>query len=1099
MSTANASPLTVWLGGADGAMFTFPAGKEATVGRGDDADIRVDATAHRQAISRVHIVLRAEPGGWVAHDRSRNGIFVNGVKKTRVELTDDTVIALGAPEGPRLVFRTTTQGVPAAHAAAAPARSAPPRPANPDGAVPSVPPPRPRAPQQPGPTVHQQPPRPYPPTPPLRPGPGPERRPPQPPPPPRRPAAARPPAGAAGGEDVLSRLTGVVKKMVPARTTAPVAAGDITIGRADTCTVVVNDPLVSRVHAVVSPAPGDGWRIRDNGSRNGTFVNGVRVSGTEPLRAGDTIAVGNVDLMFDGRQVLRRVTERDYRGITVHNAAFAVDGHQLLADVSVTARPGTLTAVIGPSGAGKSTLIKLISGQYTPTAGAVSFDGHNLHAEFAALRSRIGVVPQDDVVHRQLTVEQALRYAAELRLPPDTTRADREALIDRVLAELGLTEHRRKRVDQLSGGQRKRASVAMELLTGPSVLILDEPTSGLDPALDRQVMTMLRQLADAGRVVIVVTHSLTYLGMCDQVLLLAPGGRTAYAGPPKQVSTAMGTDDWADVFSWVSSDPDGAHRAHVARAQPLPPPPPVAPAGGAEAGAPARTSTARQMVTVARRQFRLLVADRGYFAFLAVLPFLLGVLALVVPGDVGLGMAAADGDAPGEPNQLLVLCNIAAVFMGTALTIRDLVGERNIFRREQSVGLSAGAYLAAKVVVYALIAAVQAAVFTAIVVAGKGGPQSAVLLGNPDVELYVAVAATTVVSAMVGLALSSLARTGEQILPMLVAVVFLSIVFAGGMIPITGRAVLEQLSWFLPARWGFAASAATVDLLQAAPLLSVDDPLWRHSAGWWLLDMGILLAWGAVAVAVALARIRLRSPDAEPAPGRRWLVVAALAVLLVGYLGALTYLTRDGGPRQVRPPGAIPELPAQGPAPEQEPVPAGELAGLLLTADELAEVMDAPGLGGTPPSDTAALAAVTAAPPQCLAVVAAGAEPAYRGLRPTGVAGRTVADGPHTVTQFAVGFAESADAARYFDQQINGWRDCAEQSVTIEQQPPRTRTVGEVDPSAGVLRTTLTDGDGACQRVLTTDANVVVDVLACAPEPGRSGQDIATRITDKIA
>ncbi len=91
--------------------------------------------------------------------------------------------------------------------------------------------------------------------------------------------------------------------------------------------------------------------------------------------------------------------------------------------------------------------------------------------------------------------------------------------------------------------------MALELLTGPSLLILDEPTSGLDPALDRQVMTMLRQLADAGRVVLVVTHSLTYLDVCDQVILLAPGGKTAFCGPPGQIGPTMGTTNWADIFS----------------------------------------------------------------------------------------------------------------------------------------------------------------------------------------------------------------------------------------------------------------------------------------------------------------------------------------------------------------------------------------------------------------------------------------------------------------------------------------------------------------------------------------------------------------------
>ncbi len=255
----------------------------------------------------------------------------------------------------------------------------------------------------------------------------------------------------------------------------------------------------------------------------------------------------------------------------------------------MTARPGTLTAIIGGSGAGKSTLARLIAGYTSPSSGTVTFEGHNIHTGYASLRSRIGMVPQDDVVHRRLTVNQALSYAAELRLPPDTTKADRAQVIAQVLDELGLTQHADTRVDQLSGGQRKRASVALELLTGPSLLILDEPTSGLDPALDLQVMTMLRQLADAGRVVLVVTHSLTYLDVCDQVLLMAPGGKTAFLGPPDEVGAAMGTTNWAHIFAKVGADPDEASRRFLARRQPFTPPRARAPA---DLGTPAHTSPA---------------------------------------------------------------------------------------------------------------------------------------------------------------------------------------------------------------------------------------------------------------------------------------------------------------------------------------------------------------------------------------------------------------------------------------------------------------------------------------------------------------------------
>ncbi|GAQ38688.1 ABC transporter, ATP-binding protein [Mycobacterium pseudoshottsii JCM 15466] len=282
--------------------------------------------------------------------------------------------------------------------------------------------------------------------------------------------------------------------------------------------------LASRHHAFSTPTR-IGTEIRDAHSINGTFVNGIRV-GSAILSDGDIVTIGNVDLAFTGG-TLARHTQVATRagGLEVNAVNFSINGNGLLENISLTARPGTLTAVIGGSGAGKTTLSRLIAGYTSPSSGTVTFEGHNIHADYASLRSRIGMVPQDDVVHRKLTVNQALGYAAELRLPPDTSKEDRAQVVAGVLDELGLTQHADTRVDKLSGGQRKRASVALELLTGPSLLILDEPTSGLDPALDLQVMMMLRQLADAGRVALVVTHSLTYLDICDQVLLMAPGGQ----------------------------------------------------------------------------------------------------------------------------------------------------------------------------------------------------------------------------------------------------------------------------------------------------------------------------------------------------------------------------------------------------------------------------------------------------------------------------------------------------------------------------------------------------------------------------------------------
>ncbi len=793
----------------NGAPRTFAAGNDVVVGR----DLRADVRIAHPLVSRAHVLLRFENGRWVAIDNgSLNGMYVHGRRMQAVDLTDGTTINLGSPDGPPVTFDLGR------HQGSA---GRPPQASTVMIQQPATP-----TPTQP-PTLDAAP---------TRMGPSPDR---------------------SGGNSNLA--TSMLKILRPG--SAPEAPpGSLKIGRATDNDIVIPDVLAGRHHATLIPTPG-GWEIADNRSINGTFVNGNRVD-TALLDEGDIVTIGNVDLVFTGGNLLRRsdtAAATGTGGLDVRAITWTIENNKTLLDnISFTARPGTLTAIIGPSGAGKSTLAKLIAGYTHPTSGTVSFEGHNIHAEYASLRSRVGMVPQDDVVHGQLTVNQALMYAAELRLPPDTTTEDRQAVVAQVLAELEMTQHANTRVDKLSGGQRKRASVALELLTGPSLLILDEPTSGLDPALDRQVMTMLRQLADAGRVVLVVTHSLTYLDVCDQVLLLAPGGKTAFCGTPAQIGSAMGTTNWADIFSSVAGDPQGANDRYLALTGPPPAAPPME--APSDLGEPVHTSLRRQFSTIVRRQTRLIISDRGYFIFLALLPFIMGVLSLAVPGTSGFGVPDPMGDAPNEPGQILVLLNVGAIFMGTALTIRDLIGERAIFRREQAVGLSTTAYLLAKVCVYTVFAVAQSAIVTLIVLWGKGGPtQGAVALGKPGLELFVDIAATCVASANLGLLLSALAKSNEQIMPLLVVAIMSQLVFSGGMIPVTNRLVLDQLSWLTPARWGFAASASTVDLINLVPgPLTPKDHWWEHRAPVWWFDLAMLAGLSLAYLSLVRWRIRLR-------------------------------------------------------------------------------------------------------------------------------------------------------------------------------------------------------------------------------------------------
>jgi ABC-type multidrug transport system ATPase subunit len=844
----------------DGSARTFAAGNDVVIGR----DLRADVRIAHPLISRAHLVLRFDQGRWVAIDNgSLNGMYVNGRRVPAVDIRDGQQINIGNPDGPGLTFEV---GRHQGSAGTPPQTTSVPLGSRPSTAWPTPPPP-PAA--QPPSTSRPQPiypssqqPR-YPSGPQAYPS-GPAAHAPS-TPQPVRPAPAPQSISSPGLESVTALgptaaprtsegnlATSMLKILRPGRP-SDVPAGSIKIGRATDNDIVIPDVLASRHHATLVASP-SGTEIRDNRSINGTFVNGARVD-SAVLHDGDTVTIGNVDLVFRGGTLVRRTeTEAATRtgGLEVHGVTWTIEGNKTLLDnISMSARPGTLTAIIGPSGAGKSTFARLVAGYTHPTTGTVSFEGHDVHADYASLRSRIGMVPQDDVVHGQLTVRQALMYAAELRLPPDTTKADREQVVNEVIEELEMTKHLDTRVDKLSGGQRKRASVALELLTGPSLLILDEPTSGLDPALDRQVMTMLRQLADAGRVVLVVTHSLTYLDVCDQVLLLAPGGKTAFYGPPGQIGASMGTTNWADIFSSVAGEPEAAHKRFLA--QHGPPPPQPAAQQPADLGSPTRTSVRKQFSTISRRQIRLIVSDRGYFIFLALLPFIMGALSLSVPGNVGFGVpvpAIQGGEAPNEPGQILVLLNVGAIFMGTALTIRALIGERAIFLREQAVGLSTTAYILAKVFVFALFALLQSAIVVGITILGKkwgpGAVTSGAVIGNRTLELYVDVAACCVAAAMVGLALSALAKSNEQIMPLLVIAIMSQLVFQGGMIPVTGRLVLDQMAWVTPARWGFASTASTIDLIRLVPgPLTPQDSHWKHTSGAWLFNMAML---GAVCI-----------------------------------------------------------------------------------------------------------------------------------------------------------------------------------------------------------------------------------------------------------
>ncbi|MBV9321862.1 MAG: ATP-binding cassette domain-containing protein [Mycobacterium sp.] len=872
---AFAFPLTVFAGST---RYTFSPGREVTVGRDDRADIPLDNPEDNQYTSRIHLVLRFDGRNWLAIDRSRNGMFVDGERVTTVNIRDGNSVTLGDPQqGPRLLFRV---GAAAEQAAGPPdrrTRGGPGQPVAP-GRQParggwrtpltarpsSSPGPRKWPPSQP--TTRSGPPSrslSEPPTDRVRTSPPAQ--------PPSQPTEAQPPAAAPTSrrpepsqlptEPILVAHPSP-QPPAPQRPTRPPpprqpgwAAEQAPVHPPERRAVEQPSPAAQQE---LRPDIGERRQGADHKSlalagRVAGALNKLRPRSTAPRphEEAPTRKLPQTGAGTAAAVAPARPTAPATRGLQAHQLNVAVDGRQVLTEVSFTASPGTLTAVIGPRVACKTALIDTLGGLRQPSSGELILDGHDVNAP--SMRSRIGVVPREDVVHRQLTVEQAVGYAAELRLPPDTSGDDRRRAVHRVLTELELDSQRTVQIANLSNEARKRASIAAELVAGPSMLVLDEPTADLDPAQERRTMATLRKLADPGRVVVVATSSLDRLDVFDRVLLLTSRGATAFAGPPAQIEAELGTTDWSEIFDRVSTDPQGAREAFLAREEaPQPPPRP-----SEAAPEQARLGLWRQIAVAARRQAWVIVGDQRYFIFLTILPILFSAVALLRPGHTGLGEGDPYGAGPDEAVQLLVVLTMAAVVMGTALTIRDLVGERSVFGREQSVGLSPSAYLAAKVLVYSVIAAIQAAIVTTAVVVGKGAPSSsALLLGDSVLELYVSVAATAIVSAIVALALASLAKYQEQLMAMAVLVLLLALVFCGGILPLNGRNALAVVSWLVPARWGMAAAASSIDV-ERIDLLATRDTLWTHSTGQWLFDLGILIAFGVAGIAFLRWRLRL--------------------------------------------------------------------------------------------------------------------------------------------------------------------------------------------------------------------------------------------------
>jgi ABC transport system ATP-binding/permease protein len=501
-------------------------------------------------------------------------------------------------------------------------------------------------------------------------------------------------------------------------------------------------------------------------------------------------------------------------------------GRQILHEVSLSIEPGELIALVGGSGAGKTTLLEILAGLRAPSTSQVMHDGVRVDAG-ATPRSGVGYVPQDDIIHGEMPLRRTLRYAARLPLPAGTSSEQADLVVDEILRELDLADRRDVAVRMLSGGQRKRASIAVELLTRPGTFFLDEPTSGLDPSTSAEVVRLLRQLTRRGVTVVLTTHEPATIDRCDQVVFLTRNGHLAFAGTPAQARRYFGVDDLVEVYHRLASEdtPRAWAERFAAWRQPArtPPQPARTPARAARtppqpARTPARaarpddrhsTGVLRQWWVLTCRNAEVLVRNRLTLAILVGSPVLVTAMMAVLfrPG-------AFERHSPADvgPAQIVFWVAFAGFFFGLTYGLLQIVGEMAVFRREHRSGLSVGAYVAAKISVLVPVLAVVTVVLLGVLRALDRLPAA-------DWGVYASLLVTLLAEAVSALALGLLASAAVSnaaqdalALPMLC---FPQVLFAGAVVLVAGMAAPGRwLSLGLANRYSFEALGRALGLDQ---------------------------------------------------------------------------------------------------------------------------------------------------------------------------------------------------------------------------------------------------------------------------------------------
>lgn len=631
---------------------------------------------------------------------------------------------------------------------------------------------------------------------------------------------------------------------------------EIKIGRNASCDIVLPHISISKYHARIIREQGR-YYIIDNDSTNGVVVNNIRLSGKQLLHEKDVITITNSKLIFTSSMISYCCYKS---GISVDAANVVITrgkGKKSFVtgnNVSLSIKPGELVAIIGGSGAGKSTILNCMCGYLPPSKGEVYINGINLYYNFDSLKKLIGYVPQSDIVYDNLTLYDMLSYTAKLRLPKDVSETERETVIDRAIRLVELTEKKNSYIKALSGGQKKRASIAVELLSDPSLLFLDEPASGLDPGTERNLMQSLREMADGGKTVILVTHSTLQLELCDKIVFMGKGGNLCFFGSYTDAMHFFGVSDVVDVYNMITDNAEEWRNKYDKTTDR------AGPSRSASGNMSSRNNKKRfQLPVLCSRYMKLIINDRQRLLLLLIqAPVLALLISLVASGQ--------QFEQYEMTKSLLFALSCSAFWVGMLNAIQEVCKERSIMKREYMTGLSLNAYILSKILVLGILCLIQCVLIIGVFAVSVGLPEEGLII-SPLVELLITTFLTAIASTTMGLFVSSLFTNADRAMTVAPILLMPQILFSGLIFKLDGAT--ELISWLAVCRWSMEGYGTTANLNQLQLKLQQEGIVIPHEAEsfYEFTNAHMIEAWAIlflfVIIFLVLARIVLTTIGKE--------------------------------------------------------------------------------------------------------------------------------------------------------------------------------------------------------------------------------------------